>query len=169
MTRELLVWPPGPADWRLRISVADIASDGPFSAYPGVERWMALLAGSGVELTIDDQRHRLLCGDAPLCFSGGSATLGKLVDGPVQDLNLMLRGISGTLTVAHAGREWAPPAGSAAGLFCAVRGRCTGIDVPGGALLWFARPPGALTLSPQVRATGPIGWWLCANIGGSPP
>src|SRR6218665_1188986 len=48
-TRELLAWP-HPADWALRISVADIEADGPFSAFEGVQRWFAVLAGAGVRL-----------------------------------------------------------------------------------------------------------------------
>ena len=52
VTRELLAWP-NPADWRLRISVADIAADGPFSAFPGVRRWFTLLSGEGVAQLAD--------------------------------------------------------------------------------------------------------------------
>ena len=54
LTRELLAWPDrgGPGgDWALRISVADIGADGPFSAFAGVERWFAVLEGAGVRLS----------------------------------------------------------------------------------------------------------------------
>ena len=34
-TRELLAWP-HVADWKVRVSIADIDRDGPFSAFPGV-------------------------------------------------------------------------------------------------------------------------------------
>lgn len=46
-TRELLTWPAGsaPDQWQLRISRADIDYDGPFSAFPGVQRWFAVLKG----------------------------------------------------------------------------------------------------------------------------
>jgi environmental stress-induced protein Ves len=33
-TRELLAWPSA-EDWQLRVSVAEIEADGPFSAFPG--------------------------------------------------------------------------------------------------------------------------------------
>ena len=46
LTRELLAWPE-PRDWQLRISVADIREDAPFSAYPGVDRWFAVVDGAG--------------------------------------------------------------------------------------------------------------------------
>jgi environmental stress-induced protein Ves len=89
-TRELLAWPAG-ADWRLRISRADIASDGPFSAFPGVERWFAVLQGAGVVLAFADAQHQLQPGDAPLRFDGAAAPGCRLLDGATQDLNLMLR------------------------------------------------------------------------------
>ena len=40
-TRELLVWPSA-QDWRLRLSLADIEHDGPFSAFPRITRWFAV-------------------------------------------------------------------------------------------------------------------------------
>jgi hypothetical protein len=39
--------------WTVRVSVAEIEADGPFSSFPGVERWFAVLEGGGVALTID--------------------------------------------------------------------------------------------------------------------
>ena len=49
VTRELLRLPAGSGeDWTLRISVADIAADGPFSPVPGITRWFAVLTGAGV-------------------------------------------------------------------------------------------------------------------------
>ena len=49
VTRELLAWP-SPGDWALRISVAEVERDGPFSRYPGVAalvRRACREAGSG--------------------------------------------------------------------------------------------------------------------------
>ncbi|MCG3056381.1 HutD family protein, partial [Escherichia coli] len=63
-TREIAVWPPGAAmeSFAWRISVADIADDGPFSAFPGVDRQIALLEGAGVHLQAHDDSfsHRLV-------------------------------------------------------------------------------------------------------------
>ena len=71
-TRELWTWPStGP--WQLRISRADIDRDGPFSAFPGVRRWFAVLQGTGVELQFGDARHILHAGDPALCFDGAQA------------------------------------------------------------------------------------------------
>ena len=49
LTRELLAWPSRDA-WSVRVSVADIERDGPFSPFPGVERWFTVLEGAGVVL-----------------------------------------------------------------------------------------------------------------------
>ena len=55
VTRELLAWPAG-GDWQVRVSVADIEADGPFSRFPGVERWFAVLRGR--RRRADDRRRR---------------------------------------------------------------------------------------------------------------
>lgn len=96
LTRELLAWPQ-PQDWRVRLSVAEVAADGPFSAYPGVTRWFAVLGGAGVDLQVGGVSNRLVTGSAPLCFDGGAAAHCRLLDGPTQDFNLMLRGAGGRL------------------------------------------------------------------------
>lgn len=90
LTRVLAVWP-GPSDWRWRISVAEVASSGPFSRLPAVQRHLAILSGAGVRLDFADRTLGLTPADAPLCFSGDDPVHGQLLAGPVQDLNLMLR------------------------------------------------------------------------------
>jgi environmental stress-induced protein Ves len=105
-TRELFTWPAGP-DWRLRISVADIAADGPFSAFPGVQRWFAVLSGAGVVLRFAQGERRLDAASAPLAFDGAAAPDCDLVAGPTRDLNLMLRGgARGRLERAARGAAW---------------------------------------------------------------
>ncbi|MBC7601797.1 MAG: HutD family protein [Ramlibacter sp.] len=90
-TRELLALPTS-ADWRLRISVAEVESDGPFSVFPGVSRWFAVLHGAGVRLRMGGEEYLVECAGAPLQFDGAVAVDCLLVDGPTQDLNLMVRG-----------------------------------------------------------------------------
>ena len=41
-------------DWAWRLSIAEIESDAPFSAFPGVERVLVLLSGNGLRLRFDD-------------------------------------------------------------------------------------------------------------------
>jgi len=164
-TRELLAWP-GAADWRVRVSVADIEADGPFSTFPGVQRWFAVLKGPGVLLDIAGRPHLLTRNDPPLCFDGAAATECRLIDGPTRDLNLMLRDATGLMQIADDGQTWESRA-MKCGLFTAVAGRCSagGIDiaVPAYALLWFDAAPALLVFTASERPAAAIGWWLAAT------
>ena len=92
VTRELLRLPAdGGDDWTLRISVADIAADGPFSPFAGVTRWFAVLDGAGVRLAFPDRTLDVRRGDAPLRFDGAEAPGCALLDGATRDLNVMVR------------------------------------------------------------------------------
>lgn len=164
VTRELLAWPRAEA-WRLRVSVADVAADGPFSAFPGVERWFAVLDGKGVELTVGGTAHRLTAEGPPLRFGGEAPADCRLLDGPTRDLNLMLRGMRGGMFVAAAGQPWRPRARQC-GLFASVTGRCVGggeFEVPADSLLWFDEAPASLVFVPSEAGSTAIGWWLAAT------
>jgi hypothetical protein len=89
-TRELLAWPRAD-DWQLRVSVAEIEADGPFSPYPGVDRWFTVLEGAGVILSMPQGDVTLHRGAAPIAFAGEAAPRCRLIDGPTRDLNLMRR------------------------------------------------------------------------------
>jgi environmental stress-induced protein Ves len=91
VTRELLAWPQA-RDWRVRMSVAEVARDGPFSRFDGVQRWFAVLDGAGVRLRIHGATHELTQRSAPFAFDGAVATDCALIAGATQDFNLMLRG-----------------------------------------------------------------------------
>ena len=57
-TREIACWPQG-ADmdsFGWRVSIATIAQAGPFSAFPGINRQIMLLAGDGVQLLVSITR-----------------------------------------------------------------------------------------------------------------
>jgi len=87
-TRELLAWPQA-TGWLLRVSVATIDRDGPFSPFPGVQRWFAVLAGAGVRLKLPHGDVVLTPADAPIEFDGEDAPHCHLLDGTTQDLNVM--------------------------------------------------------------------------------
>ena len=97
VTRELLAWPPGVADWHWRISVAQVDGDGPFSAFEGVRRWFAVLDGAGVELALGQgsavQTQRLTQQSEAFCFDGALPVYCALTNGPTQDFNLMVRSV----------------------------------------------------------------------------
>lgn len=93
-TVELAISPAdaGLEDFAWRISTAQVAVDGAFSSFPGIDRSLAVLAGNGVCLQrADGQRETLLSGDVIAVFSGEEAISAQLLDGPITDLNLMTR------------------------------------------------------------------------------
>lgn len=90
VTRELVAWP-HPQAWRWRVSVAEVASNGPFSRFEGVQRWLAILDGAGVRLSFETGAVELTGHSAPLNFDGADPVDCELLGGSVRDLNLMLR------------------------------------------------------------------------------
>jgi len=92
-TREIHAHRPDPAgDWEWRLSIAEIESDAPFSAFPGVDRELVLLHGNGLRLRFDDgESHLLEPPHGRLRFAGERPLTGELVDGPTHDFNLMWR------------------------------------------------------------------------------
>lgn len=76
-------------DWRL--SRARVATSGPFSDFPGIDRTLAVVAGAGLDLAFADGAVRLTPETPPHAFPGDVAVDGRLVDGPIDDLNLMTR------------------------------------------------------------------------------
>jgi environmental stress-induced protein Ves len=93
VTHDIAMWPEqaGLGDFDWRVSMAEVATDGPFSFFPGVDRTLAILSGA-MRLTIDGLgTHDLTSGSAPLSFAGDVAVFGSPLDGPVTDLNVMVR------------------------------------------------------------------------------
>lgn len=90
VTRELVAWPRN-SNWDWRMSVAEVASDGAFSRFEGVQRWFAVLNGNGVQLQMDEAVHVLTVSSEPFSFDGAAAVDCKLLSGATQDFNLMTR------------------------------------------------------------------------------
>jgi environmental stress-induced protein Ves len=89
VTHELLR-EPADGDFALRISVADVAADGPFSRFPGIDRTIVMLQGNGFALRRDDGVHvRISEPGLPFSFHGEDAWSATLHDGPVRDFNVM--------------------------------------------------------------------------------
>ncbi|HEU5007810.1 MAG TPA: HutD family protein [Jatrophihabitantaceae bacterium] len=76
------------AGWR--VSIADIASDGPFSAFEGVDRVIMLIDGPAPQLHVGD-RDVQLERFVPFAFDGGAPTAARRESSatPSRDLNLM--------------------------------------------------------------------------------
>ncbi|MBO9663210.1 HutD family protein [Dokdonella sp.] len=118
-TTELARDPLGGEDFRWRVSIAEIESDGPFSAFPGVERDLILLDGEGIELDLGDAGTRRLTQRFERVHFAGEARVDcRLIAGPTRDFNVMARRdavraevvarpLAGSMLVfAEPGEEW---------------------------------------------------------------
>lgn len=116
VTREIAAWPPGAGfdDFHWRVSMAEVRTDGPFSVFPDIDRVLAVLEGR-LALEIEDRaRVELWPGSTPLAFPGDAPTVGRLLEGPVTDLNVMTRrGVaSAQVDRAASPMDLQPPAGA---------------------------------------------------------
>ncbi|MCB8822147.1 HutD/Ves family protein [Microvirga rosea] len=92
-TSEISVFPHGAGfdTFGWRISMADVAMEGPFSAFPGVDRTLIVMEGGNIELTVGGVPFRLKGPSDKLSFSGDDPTTCRLLSGPIRDLNVMTR------------------------------------------------------------------------------
>lgn len=74
----------------IRLSVADVVADGPFSSLPGIDRVLTLIEGEGFDLDFAGEAPaapaRLF---QPVAFSGDWRTSAVNLKGPSRDFNLM--------------------------------------------------------------------------------
>jgi len=125
-TTEIAIHPEGAGldafEWRL--SMATVASDGPFSVFAGIDRTLAVLEGEGLLLSIEGRPDTTLTrASLPLFFPADAPTSARLIAGPILDFNVMTRRSRFThrverLTVSRA--IPAPQAGSLVVLLCAA-------------------------------------------------
>lgn len=142
VTREIACQPPDAGldrfDWR--VSIAHIATDGPFSAFAGVDRVITLLEGAGVRLRATDGRfdHRLDTPLAPFAFAGETPVMGTLLAGDCHDFNVMTRRATCRASVqVHRGPGLS--ASAPAGVLLAVHGHWRADEqalAPGEGLWW---------------------------------
>ena len=89
-TQEVACNPGGSAaafDWRL--SIADVAQDGGFSAFTGCQRIITVLEGQGIQLTVDGLEQAPLAPRQAYAFAGDAQVQCRLLDGPIRDFNLI--------------------------------------------------------------------------------
>ena len=140
-TREIACWPPGAGfdafDWR--VSIASIASSGPFSVFAGVDRIITLLDGDGVRLQGEGIDHRLATPLAPFAFSGDARIDCTLLGAASSDFNVMTRRgrFRASLQVLRVAAALPP---TPHGLLLAWRGdwQATGQGLAAGQGLWWA-------------------------------
>lgn len=84
--------------WRL--SIAEVASNGPFSPFPGLSRILTVLSGAGLHLRTTQGSLEALPLQ-PIAFSGDLAIDSELIGDPVHDFNLIYNAkhISGTVSL----------------------------------------------------------------------
>lgn len=81
---------PDDGNWRVRISIAQVERDGPFSELPDTQRLLVPL-DAAMELRFPDGRAQIANRFGVLRFAGAPAPLGILPEGATRDFNLMLR------------------------------------------------------------------------------
>jgi len=89
VTREIVCYPAG-ADiqsFEWRMSIAEVARDGPFSDFSGIDRVITLLSGNGIRLVSQQgdtggMNHLLNEPFQPFDFSGDLPITAELLDGP---------------------------------------------------------------------------------------
>ncbi|MEZ4401121.1 MAG: HutD family protein [Kofleriaceae bacterium] len=82
----------GDADrpWLARASIADIVAPGPFTRFPGCQRWLAVIDdGGGLTLTVDQDVRPLAVGATTAW--GGDAAAAAQIRGPARVWNLITR------------------------------------------------------------------------------
>ncbi|WP_405808926.1 HutD family protein [Streptomyces sp. NBC_00210] len=116
VTREIALSPEGASmhDFDWRISLADVAADGPFSAFPGIARTLTVVEGAGMDLTAGGQQVLAAERYRPYDFPGDVETGGRLLAGPVVNFNVMYRGgrTAALTSVVRGGLLVVVPAGS---------------------------------------------------------
>jgi environmental stress-induced protein Ves len=102
-TTEIAIAPEGASvsgeRFLYRVSIADVATDGPFSRFEGYDRHIMLLAGAGMTLECGEHGRIELRRFEPRAFAGDWAIVGALVAGPVRDFNLMVDRTRATSTL----------------------------------------------------------------------
>ncbi len=98
-----------------RVSIATIAHDSEFSAFPGIDRMLAPLGADGLTLVIDGAARRVAQHEV-VAFAGEQAVAAISVARPGDDLNLMVAreggaGVLEVLPVAGAAAIDAEPTG----------------------------------------------------------
>lgn len=167
-TRTLLAWPDA-RDWWLRISVADVERAGPFSVFPGVDRWFAVIEGDGVLLRTLGRPVALIGADAEEmhAFAGDVVTDCELRGEPTRDLNVMVRRTHAHATVRSLRSGALNSTAEQLGCFVCDDARLraddgTRFELPRHALAWIGNPT-RRSMAWQVEAPVPRGWWMEAN------
>ena len=78
----------GPNGFAWRLSIAEVATSGPFSTFEGKARILTVIDGPGIDLVSPEETLTARI-KSPVAFSGETNIDGRLVDGPIRDFNLI--------------------------------------------------------------------------------
>jgi len=168
LTREIAFGSTSAAEFDWRLSVAEVARDAPFSAFPGIDRCITLLQGAGLRLRADDGSvdHALTAPLVPFRFRGELPLTATLVDGACTDFNVMSRrGRWRSEIVVHrdaAELFVAATAADIAMLLCCEGAWSVGAETlaPMQGLLWHT-PPGPIDIRPHDGPAALLSVGLC--------
>ncbi len=133
VTYQVLAGPEGAGmeDFDWRVSFAEVASEGAFSRFPGVDRVLVLTRGRGMVLEVDGQPMDVRRFE-PVHFPGEVGVRSRLTHGPTEDLNIMTRrgrvdATVGIITMRE-GLEF--PAPGAIEIIAVLEGNCALVAYP---------------------------------------
>jgi environmental stress-induced protein Ves len=159
-TLELALEPPGAnleTGFQWRISSAEVRASGPFSLFPGLDRWLFLLEGAGFEIDFGAHGQMVLIDPlVPVHFSGDWPAKAALVDGPCTDAGLMVdpRRCEARLEVISLASSVQLPLASATTLLFVTRGTVSvpvwNLHLGRRHLLRIEHGEGALAIAPGV-------------------
>jgi len=146
--------------WRL--SMADVAVEGPFSSFPGLTRVLTVIRGGGLILHGPDRDLR---GDyaKPVVFDGATAIDAELTEGPLRDFNLMYDTVrcDADVGVVHGPAETTADADGQTFVHHCIAGKAKlgGADpleagdtaIVTGTPVWLTLDPGDIVLSVGLR------------------
>lgn len=164
-TTEIAAAPAGASldafDWR--VSMAHVGVSGPFSVFPEIDRTLAVLGPAAILLDFGGRGSvRLDRASAPYGFPADCPVEGRLIDGPVDDLNVMTRRgrfrhhvsrrrIEGSVSLARRGDAMIVIPVEA-GMAAIGAGRFFALGAGDALITEASDPPGAIELRPEHPA-----------------
>lgn len=93
MTQDVWLWPDSASQdgFDIRLSLASIDTDGPFSAFPGIDRTITLVGGAPFVLDFGDSRAQRMEFLQPFSFDSVQTPSSRLNEGAASAFNIMTR------------------------------------------------------------------------------
>ncbi|NNJ76619.1 MAG: HutD family protein [Anderseniella sp.] len=93
MTQDVWLWPEAASQdsFDIRLSLASIDTDGPFSSFPGIDRTITLVGGAPFVLEFGDSHAQRMEFLQPLRFDSVQTPSSRLIEGAASAFNVMTR------------------------------------------------------------------------------